>query len=153
VWILRPTKPLFSRGRKLSSSTTDSFTARVLKTPGVEFPPVPQAGTHSLSFNAQPQFCAASFPSGLNLGDLTIAAPGIGPRTVQPQVQGSSASYQVTLPTGSIKAGTHRVLANASNPVSPDQAQLAFPIVGPISATTQLPDPITVTTNPAPGTR
>jgi len=105
-----------------------------LQGPGLGFAPAPTVNHifTGAALTPQPSFCAASYPTTLSVGAVTLSGPGLGSMTLQPQNQNGVTVYQGTAP---ISGGSYQVS------------------VGATSAAAQIPAPITMTTNLTPGTK
>jgi uncharacterized protein (TIGR03437 family) len=127
----------------VSPSASDSLSIQFLQSAGIEFPHLPVIGQHSLANGPpppQPSFCAASYPGSLDAGALIVTGPSGTVSLASNSIDGVL-GYQSTLPAGSIQGGDYSVIA-----------QNGGPGVGPFTSNAQVPPPISITTNLAPGT-
>jgi uncharacterized protein (TIGR03437 family) len=81
-----------------------------------------------------PAVCAASYPKTLDAGAITVSGPGFAQLNITAHTQSGFTNYQSSLPTGAIAGGTYQ-------------------LSGTVTSSVQLPAPIAVTTNLAPGTK
>jgi uncharacterized protein (TIGR03437 family) len=124
------------------TSTTAAITAQFIQSNGLGFAPPgpPQSQESAGPLQAVPAACEVSLPTTLNAGNLTLTGPGFtsapltaanGPRTI----------YQAVLPGAAIQGGAYQVNGSGG-------AQ-----VGAFTASGQIPAPITISSNLAPGTK
>lgn len=115
--------------------STDSVAIQFLQGPSITFG---QANSDNSFYTGsrppEPAVCAVSYPATIDAGAITLSGPGLGPLTLQAQNQNGLTGYRATLPTGAIAAGTYQ-------------------FNGAITATAQLPAPISITTALPPGTK
>ncbi|HYL74109.1 MAG TPA: IPT/TIG domain-containing protein [Bryobacteraceae bacterium] len=115
--------------------STDSVAIQLLQGPSITFG---QANSDNSFYTGsrppEPAVCAVSYPATVDAGAITLSGPGLSPLTLTAQNQNGLTGYQATLPAGAIVAG-------------------AYQVSGAITATAQLPAPITVTTALQPGTK
>ena len=105
-------------------------------------PVVDVSSAESYGYAAPPPAAcaAATSPTTLDAGNLTVTRPVSGPVSLPPQNQNGLIGYQVPPSAGAIQAGSYSV-AGAGGTAA----------VGPFAATADLPAPITVTTDLHPG--
>lgn len=121
------------------SSSTSAVNVQFPEGPKLDFAlPPAHGGTGGATF-ASPAFCAASYPTTLDAGTITISGGGTGSLSIQSQAQNGITSYDTTLagPPG----GAYSISAAGSSSG-----------VGPFTATSTIPPPITIRNNLGPGT-
>jgi hypothetical protein len=124
------------------TSTSTNVSVAVEQGPHVAFPAVPpqDASFYALDILQTASFCATLYPQTFDVGSLTLTGPGIVGMTLSAQNTNGIISYQssgVSLPPG-----TYTLNGTGGRTL----------LTGPFSATTQIPPPIRITTNLAPGT-
>lgn len=121
------------------TSSSNGVTLQFLQGPGLRFLQPPTPSSIGGSVVPQPAFCAASYPTTLDAGTVTISGNGVGPLSIQPQTQDGIVSYQAVLPAS--PGGNYSFSATGSSAG-----------VGPFTAASSIPPPITIVNNLTPGT-
>ena len=121
------------------TSTSSSIAAQFLQGNQLTFITARLVGMGQDVVPPQPAICAASYPTTLSAGTMTISN-GSSSVSVQPQIEGGVVTYQATLPTA--PGGMSSISATGTSPG-----------VGAFTATAAIPPPIAITTNLQPGTK
>ena len=113
--------------------STDSVAIQFLQGPNITFRQANSDNSFYIgSRPPEPAVCAVSYPATLDAGAIILSGPGLGPITLNAQNQNGLTGYLASLPAGAIGAG-------------------AYQLNGAITATAQLPAPITISTALQPG--
>lgn len=117
------------------SSSTDSVAIQFLEAPSLTFAQTNSNNSFYIGPRVpDPTVCAASYPTTLDEGTITLSGPGLGPITLQAQNQNELIGYQAALPSGAIMGG-------------------AYQLTGAVNTAAQLPAPIAITTSLQPGAK